>query len=132
MSTFGRRLSAFGLSEPASRFSGIATAKLNMSAYIICSVIASVCGILLSMDVNCAQTTVCMNLSLAITSCVLGGVSLYGGVGSVPGIVFGALTLKVINNCINLMNAPYYLSSAIQGIVILIDIILENVKNRKL
>ena len=134
MSTFGRRLSAFGLSEPASRFSGIATAKLNMSAYIICSVIASVCGILLSMDVNCAQPTMGGGdyTFTIITSCVLGGVSLYGGVGSVPGIVFGALTLKVINNCINLMNAPYYLSSAIQGIVILIDIILENVKNRKL
>lgn len=134
MSIYGRRLSAFGLSEPASRFSGLATAKLNISAYIICSVIASICGVLLSMDVNCAQPTMGGGdyTFTIITSCVLGGVSLFGGVGSVPGVIFGAMTLKVINNCINLMNAPYYLGSAIQGIVILLDIILENVKNRKL
>jgi len=134
MSTFGRRLSAFGLSEPTSRLSGIPTARINMSAYIICAVLASVCGILLSIDVNCAQPTMGGGdyTFTVITGCVLGGVSLFGGVGSVPGVIFGMLTLKVINNCINLMNAPYYLGSAIQGIVILLDIILENVKNRKL
>ncbi len=133
-STFGRRLSAFGLSEPTSRLSGVKTAKINISAYVICAVLASVCGILLSIDVNCAQPTMGGGdyTFTVITGCVLGGVSLFGGVGSVPGVIFGMLTLKVINNCINLMNAPYYLGSAIQGIVILLDIILENIKNRKL
>lgn len=133
-STFGRRLSAFGLSEPTSRLSGVKTAKINISAYVICTVLASVCGILLSIDVNCAQPTMGGGdyTFTVITGCVLGGVSLFGGVGSVPGVIFGMLTLKVINNCINLMNAPYYLGSAIQGIVILLDIILENIKNRKL
>ena len=133
-STFGRRLSAFGLSEPTSRLSGVKTAKINISAYVICAVLASVCGILLSVDVNCAQPTMGGGdyTFTVITGCVLGGVSLFGGVGSVPGVIFGMLTLKVINNCINLMNAPYYLGSAIQGIVILLDIILENIKNRKL
>ena len=133
-STFGRRLSAFGLSEPTSRLSGVKTAKINISAYVICAVLASVCGILLSIDVNCAQPTMGGGdyTFTVITGCVLGGVSLFGGVGSVPGVIFGMLTLKVINNCINLMNAPYYLGSSIQGIVILLDIILENIKNRKL
>lgn len=134
LSTFGRKLSAFGLSAPASRLSGIPTGRINMTAYVISAVLASVCGILLSIDVNCAQPTMGGGdyTFTVITGCVLGGVSLYGGVGSVPGVIFGMLTLKTINNCINLMNAPYYLSSAIQGIVILLDIILENVKNRKL
>ncbi|MCI7704744.1 MAG: ABC transporter permease [Clostridiales bacterium] len=133
-STFGRRLSAFGLSEPTSRLSGIQTSRINISAYVICAVLASVCGMLLSIDVNCAQPTMGGGdyTFTIITGCVLGGVSLFGGVGSVPGVIFGMLTLKVINNCINLMNAPYYLGSAIQGIVILLDIILENIKNRKL
>ena len=133
-STFGRSLSAFGLSEPTSRLSGIKTAQLNISAYIICSVLASVCGILLSIDVNCAQPTMGGGdyTFTIITGCVLGGVSLFGGVGSVFSVILGMLTLKVINNCINLMNAPYYLSSAIQGIIILVDIVLENIKNRRL
>lgn len=133
-STYGRRLSSFGLSKSTSRLSGVQTAKINISAYVICALLASVCGILLSIDVNCAQPTMGGGdyTFTVITGCVLGGVSLFGGVGSVPGVIFGMLTLKVINNCINLMNAPYYLGNAIQGIVILLDIILENVKNRKL
>ncbi|NCC37704.1 MAG: ABC transporter permease, partial [Chloroflexia bacterium] len=110
LSTFGRTLAAFGFSEPASRLSGCPTARLNVSVYVISSVLASVAGILLSMDVNCAQLTMGGGdyTFQVITAAVLGGVSLYGGVGSVPGAVFGVLSLKIINNCINLLNVPYY------------------------
>ena len=48
------------------------------------------------------------------------------------GAVFGVMTIKVIGNCINLMNAAYYLYDAIMGLIILAAIIFENVKNRKL
>lgn len=134
LSTYGRKLSSFGLTEPTSRLSGVQTSKLNISAYVVCSVLACILGILLSIDVNCAQPTMGGGdyTFTIITGCVLGGVSLFGGIGSVFGVIFGMLTIKVINNCINLVNVPYYFTSAIQGIVILLDIILENVKNRKL
>lgn len=133
-STYGRQLSAFGLNEAASRLSGVSTGKINLSVYVICGFLAALTGILLTMDVNCAQPTMGGGeyTFTVITGAVLGGVSLYGGVGSVIGAVFGVLTLKVINNCINLMNAAYYLVEAIMGIIILFAIIFENVKNRKL
>ena len=134
MSTFGRKLSAFGLSEPASRLSGVSTGKINVSVYMICGVLASLVGLLLSIDVNCAQPTMGGgNYTFeVITGAVLGGVSLFGGIGSVIGAVFGVMTIKVIGNCINLMNAAYYLYDAIMGLIILAAIIFENVKNRKL
>lgn len=134
MSTFGRNLSAFGLSEPASRLSGVATAKINMLVYVNCAVLASLVGILLSIDVNCAQPTMGGgNYTFeVITGAVLGGASLFGGVGSVVGALFGVMTIKVIGNCINLMNAAYYLYDAIMGIIILAAIVFENIKNRKL
>lgn len=133
-STFGRNLSAFGLSEPASRLSGVATAKINVLVYVNCAVLASLVGILLSIDVNCAQPTMGGgNYTFeVITGAVLGGASLFGGVGSVVGALFGVMTIKVIGNCINLMNAAYYLYDAIMGIIILAAIIFENIKNRKL
>lgn len=133
-SVFGRQLSAFGLSEPASRLSGVATGKVNVTVYVISAVLASLVGILLSIDVNCAQPTMGGgNYTFEIiTGAVMGGVSLFGGVGSVVGAVFGVMTIKVIGNCINLMNAAYYLYDAIMGIIILAAIIFENIKNRKL
>lgn len=134
LSTYGRNLSAFGLSEPASRLSGVYTARINMSVYVISGVLASLAGILLSIDVNCAQPTMGGgNYTFeVITGAVLGGVSLFGGVGSVIGAVFGIMSIKVIGNCINLMNAAYYLYDAIMGLIILAAIIFENIKNRKL
>ncbi|MDD3253650.1 MAG: ABC transporter permease [Lachnospiraceae bacterium] len=133
-STFGRNLSAFGLSEPASRLSGVATARINVTVYVVSSVLAALVGILLSIDVNCAQPTMGGGgyTFEIITGAVLGGVSLFGGIGSVIGAMFGVMTIKVIGNCINLMNAAYYLYDAIMGIIILAAIIFENVKNRKL
>lgn len=133
-STYGRTLSAFGLSEPTSRLSGVATGKINYSVYIICGGLSSLVGILLSIDVNCAQPSMGGgNYTFeVITGAVIGGASLFGGVGSVVGAIFGVMTIKVIGNCINLMNAPYYLYDAIMGIIILAAIIFENVKNRKL
>lgn len=133
-STFGRNLSAFGLSEPASRLSGVATSRINITVYVISAVLASLVGILLSIDVNCAQPTMGGgNYTFeVITGAVLGGVSLFGGVGSIIGAVFGVMTIKVIGNCINLMNAAYYLYDAIMGMIILAAIIFENIKNRKL
>jgi len=134
LSTFGRNLSAFGLSEPASRLSGVSTARINITVYVISSVLASLAGILLSIDVNCAQPTMGGgNYTFeVITGAVLGGVSLFGGVGSVIGAVFGVMSIKVIGNCINLMNAAYYLYDAIMGLIILAAIVFENIKNRKL
>ncbi|MGN0987246.1 MAG: ABC transporter permease [Otoolea sp.] len=134
LSTFGRNLTSFGLSEPASRLSGVSTAKINIMVYAICAVLASLTGILLSIDVNCAQPTMGGGSYTfeIITGAVLGGVSLMGGVGSVFGAIFGVMTIKVIGNCINLVNAAYYLYDAIMGLIILAAIIFENVKNRKL
>lgn len=133
-STFGRNLSAFGLNAQASRLSGVATARINITVYVIDAVLAAVAGILLSIDVNCAQPTMGGgNYTFEIiTGAVLGGVSLFGGVGSIWGAIFGTLTIKVIGNCINLMNAAYYLYDAIMGLIILFAIIFENLKNRNM
>jgi len=133
-STYGRQLSAFGLSEPTSRMSGVPISFINLSVYVINGFLAGIVGILLTIDVNSAQPTLGGGgyTFSVITAALLGGASLYGGVGSVIGAVFGTLILRVIQNCINLMNAPFYLSDAIVGIIILFAIIFENIKNRKL
>lgn len=133
-STFGRNLTAFGMNEAASRLSGVNTPFINMAVYVISVVLSGAVGILLTIDVNCAQPTMGGgNYTFqVITGTVIGGANLYGGKGTIVGAVFGMLTLKVIANCINLANAPYYFVDAIMGVIILIAIILENVKNKKL
>jgi ribose transport system permease protein len=134
LSTFGRGLAAFGYSAPAARLSGIPTARINIMVYVVCSLFAALVGILLTIRVNCAQPNMGGGdyTFEIITAAVVGGASLFGGVGSVAGSVFGVLIIKVIENCINLAKVSYYIYQAVQGLVILFAIIFENIKNRKL
>ncbi len=133
-STFGRSLSAFGYNAKAARMSGIKTERLNIMVYMICSFLVAVAAILLTIRVNCAQPTMGGGVYTfeVITGAIIGGASLFGGVGTVIGSVFGILIIKVLENCINLLNVSYYTYQAFQGIVILLAIIFENVKNRRL
>lgn len=133
-STFGRALSAFGYNHQAARMSGIKTERINVMVYMISSFLVAIAAILLTIRVNCAQPTMGGGVYTfeVITGAIIGGASLFGGVGTVIGSVFGILIVKVIENCINLLNVSYYTYQAFQGIVILLAIIFENVKNRKL
>lgn len=133
-STFGRSLSAFGYNAKAARMSGVKTERLNIMVYMICSFLVAIAAILLTIRVNCAQPTMGGGVYTfeVITGAIIGGASLFGGVGTVIGSVFGILIIKVLENCINLLNVSYYTYQAFQGIVILLAIIFENVKNRRL
>lgn len=133
-STFGRQLSAFGYNPQASRLSGVKTGKINVLVYVICSTLAALSGILLTIRVNCAQPNMGGGTYTfeIITAAIVGGTSLFGGVGTVIGSIFGVLITKIIENCINLLGIQYYMYQATQGIVILLAIIFEKVKNRKL
>ena len=133
-STFGRSLSAFGFNARAARMSGIKSERLNVLVYMICSFLVAIAAILLTIRVNCAQPTMGGGVYTfeVITGAIIGGASLFGGIGTVIGSVFGVLIIKVLENCINLLNVSYYTYQAFQGIVILLAIIFENVKNRRL
>lgn len=131
---YGRKLSALGYNSGASDLSGIKTKKLTILTYMICSILTAIAGILLTIRVNCAQSDMGGgNFTFEmVTGAIVGGASLFGGVGTVVGSVFGVLIVKMIENSINLMGASYHLYQAFMGIVILIAIVFENVKNRKL
>ncbi len=131
---YGRSLSAFGFNAKTARLSGIRTARLHVLTYALCSTLVALASVLLTIRVDCAQS----NLGGAnytfeiVTSAVVGGTSLFGGVSSVVNSVFGVLITKTLENGINLLAVNYYLYQPAMGVVILLAIILESYKNRKL
>lgn len=132
--TYGRELSAFGFNQATARLSGINTARLHVMTYVIASMLVALAAVLLTVRVNCAQSNLGgSNYTFEIvTSAVVGGTSLFGGVSSVINCVFGVLITKTLENSINLLGVNYYLYQPAMGVVILLAIILEVVKNRKL
>jgi ribose transport system permease protein len=126
-SVFGRYLFAIGKNEEAARFSGIATKKIIVAAYIICGALAGVSSIFLTMYTRSISPASHGNFFelYGIAAAVLGGCSLRGGEGSILGIVLGAILLQVLQNLVNLLGIPSSLNFAVMGTVILIGVLAD-------
>ena len=126
-SVFGRYLFAIGKNEEAARFSGIATKKIIVAAYVICGALAGVSSIFLTMYTRSISPASHGNFYelYGIAAAVLGGCSLRGGEGSILGIVLGAILLQVLQNLVNLLGIPSSLNFAVMGTVILIGVLAD-------
>lgn len=130
--TYGRYMLALGRNESATRLSGIKTDRYKMLAYVICSFLAGVGGILFALNVNTIQPSGHGNFYelYAIAAAVLGGCSLRGGEGTIIGTVIGAAVMRVLYNSILLLGIPTQLEFAIIGIVILLGAIADETFHR--
>ncbi len=125
-SVWGQHLLALGNNEEAARYSGIATRKITIAAYVICSVLAGLAGLLFIMDVNSAQPSDFGNFYelYAIAAAVLGGCSLRGGQGAIFGVLIGTALLQVLRNIIVLIfPSQQNMEFAVIGVVILCGVI---------
>ena len=129
---YDRYLFALGRNEEAARFSGINTDRMIIVAYVICSLLAGLGGILFALDVNSIQPASHGNFYelYAIAAAVLGGCSLRGGEGSIAGVVIGTAVMRVLYNSINLLRIPTQLEFAIIGAVILLGVVADELIKR--
>lgn len=126
-SVLGRYLYAIGKNEEAARYSGIATARVTIAAYVICCGLTAFSAILLAMYTRSISPAVHGNFYelYAIAAAVLGGFSLRGGEGSILGVVLGTILLQVLQNLVNLLGIPSSLNFAVMGSVILLGVIAD-------
>jgi ribose/xylose/arabinose/galactoside ABC-type transport system permease subunit len=130
---FGRQLEAFGLGARAAALSGVPNARINVTVYALCATLAALSGLLFTIRVNAAQPNMGGGAFTfeVVTGAIVGGASLFGGVGSVVNSVLGVLSIKIIENCINLTGVNYNLYLAVQGMIILVAIVFGNLSNRR-
>ena len=124
---YGRYMLALGRNEEAARYSGIATDRMTILAYVICSGLAGLGGMLFVLDVNSAQPVDFGNFYelYAIAAAVLGGCSLRGGEGTIVGVIIGAALMQVLRNMITLVTTRGNIEFAIIGAVILFGVIAD-------
>lgn len=133
MTVYGRYLFALGRNEQAARFSGIRTDRMVIGAYMTCSLLAGIGGVLFVLDLNTASPSSFGNFYelYAIAGAVLGGCALRGGEGSILGVVIGASLMQVLGNAIHLVDEiPDQLQFAVIGLVILIGVIIDELVKR--
>jgi ribose transport system permease protein len=114
---YGRYLFAIGYNKQAARYAGIATGRYQILAYVICSTLAGLASVLYLLEHRGAQPTSAGQLLelYAITGAVLGGCSLRGGEGTIPGMLLGAAVLPMLYQ---LCNFSPYIGSDLEWTVI--------------
>ncbi len=126
---FGRYLYAIGGNSEAARLSGINIKRTVFIVFIIMGMLSSVSGIILSARLNAGTPTLGQMAELdAIASCVIGGTSLMGGVGTIPGTIMGAFIIGILNNGLSLLNVETFLQYVFKGIIIIGAVAIDRLR----
>lgn len=129
---FGLHVYSTGGNEETTRLAGISTDRIKMAVYLISGLLAALGGILLSARLWSAQPNAASGWELdAIAAPVLGGTSLFGGVGSIGGTIVGAFIIGVLSNGLNLMGVPSYYQQVIKGLVFILAVSVDLLNKRR-
>jgi len=130
--TIGRHFYVVGGNREAARLSGIDTRRVMFLAYLNMAVITVITSFAVLSKVQAANSTLGTNYEMdAISACVVGGVSAYGGAGTVPGMLVGALLIGVINLGMSLMNIDANFQKVVKGIVLLGAVAFDIISKKK-
>jgi len=118
---FGKHLYAVGGDRDAARLAGVRTTRVSIASYILCSMIAAAAGLLSLTQTGVAAPNLGDTLLLAtLAAVVIGGVSLFGGEGSVVGVLGAALLLGFLNQLFDTLQVSALYHQLIQGLIILV------------
>lgn len=123
---FGRKIYAVGSNPEAANVSGIKTKRVKLAVYGLSGLFAGITGAMYTALYASAQNDMGLGMEMdAIASCVIGGVSLSGGSGSVLGVFLGAMTMAIISKSLPMIGVSQFWQTAIKGAIILIAIIIN-------
>lgn len=129
---FFRRYYYIGGNEKAAELSGIRVRKMKMLGFILASTLAGAAGILLSSRLGAALPTMGRGLELrVITAVILGGASLSGGHGKIPGALLGAIFMGLIANIMVIARVSGYWQEIILGVILISTLWLDKTLQRK-
>ena len=124
--TIGRYFYTIGGNAEATRLSGIDTKKIMFMAYLNMAVLTTVTAWVVMAKFQSANSTAGTNFEMdAISACVVGGVSAYGGSGSVFGMIIGATLIGVINLGMSLMGVDANWQKVVKGVVLLGAVVFD-------
>lgn len=129
----GTKVYAVGGNIKAAHLSGIHTSMTLFIAYLICALLASLAGILLTARVESGETNLGGTIALeSIAACVIAGVSLRGGIGRVENVVLGAFFIVLVQNGMNIMQIGSYMQMVLLGSLLVLAVVVDQLRYRML
>ena len=128
----GREIYGVGGNKIASQYVGINLKKIYYLVFALCGGITGLAGFLWVARYAAAQSETAIGFELqTIAACVIGGVSITGGSGTIIGVVLGAFFMGIVYNALTMINVSPFWQMAIQGFIILFAIIINTVIDKR-
>ncbi len=129
---FGLHVYAVGGNAETARLAGVKVSRVLVAVYVLSGLMAAIGGIILMGRLNSAQPNVGVGFELdTIAASVIGGVSLFGGVGSMQGTLVGAFIIGTLSNGMNLLGIDPYLQQVIKGLVFMVAVAWDFYSKRR-
>ncbi len=123
----GRSIYAIGLQEEAAFFSGIRVKRIKFGLYVTSGVVCALVGLLDAFQTASVRYDIGTGLELNVVAVVLfGGISIFGGRGTIGGVVLSVLVVGSVNEALNLINVSAEKQNIVFGVLLLISVLLPN------
>lgn len=133
LTVLGRYIYTLGRDEQALRLAGVRTERIKVTVYTLSGLLAAAGGVIMTAWLGVAAPTAAEDYELdIIAAAVIGGTSLFGGEGSVFGVLLGALLMQVVRTGMVLLGFPTYLQVGAIGTTIMLVVLIDNFRRRRL
>ena len=121
----GRQVYAIGKNTGAARFSGVRVARVKIALFVLTGLIAAIAGIILTSRLSSARADAGQGMTLTVVTVVLlGGVNIFGGSGSIPGVVLAVLVVAVMQNALRLAGVSVDVQSIALGLLLIVSVVI--------
>ncbi|MGZ8704058.1 MAG: ABC transporter permease [Aeromicrobium sp.] len=121
----GRQIYAIGKNPGAARFSGVRVSRIKISLFVLSGLISALAGIILTSRLSSARADAGQGMTLTVATVVLlGGVNIFGGSGTIPGVVLAVLTVAVMQNALRLASVTVEVQSIALGLLLILSVVI--------
>jgi len=130
-SAFGRRVYVIGNSQDVARYSGVRVDSVKLTLYVASGVVAALAGILFAARLGAVRGDMALGFELdVITMVLLGGVSIFGGSGSLFGVLISIMIILNLRNGMALSNLSGHMQTGVIGILLILSVLVPNLVNQ--
>ena len=121
----GRQIYAIGKNTGAARFSGVRVARVRIGLFVLSGTIAALAGIILTSRLSSARADAGVGMTLTVVTVVLlGGVNIFGGSGTIPGVALAVIAVAVMQNALRLASVTVEVQSIALGLLLILSVVI--------
>jgi rhamnose transport system permease protein len=121
----GRQIYAIGKNTGAARFSGVRVTRLKIGLFVLSGLVAALAGIILTSRLSSARADAGAGMTLTVVTVVLlGGVNIFGGRGTIPGVVLAVIAVAVMQNALRLASVTVEVQSIALGSLLILSVVI--------